>query len=94
MQTDLNQIQDNKPVLRLNVKVSPNPCQGNFKIEGDDLIRQCVVTVRNILGKPVFYVERPLQLPILVDITGSPAGVYFISAECDTGFYYGKIELM
>ncbi len=66
-----------------NVKVYPNPSEGIFNIEGQNIRK---VEVFNAFGQPVYAKETENE-NMLIDLTNHTAGIYLIRIVTDKGMF-------
>ncbi|OYT13286.1 MAG: hypothetical protein B6I19_05890 [Bacteroidetes bacterium 4572_114] len=65
----------------------PNPSKGVFNIEG--ISGTADITLFNTFGEKVL--NKEINLPGLIDLTGQPKGIYLIRIITDDGIYFDKL---
>lgn len=71
-------------------KVYPNPTSGRLTLESSRSIQNANISVLNVNGK-VLIDELSLGLNTEIDLSGFPAGIYFIQIIDDTGISTHKV---
>ena len=75
------------------LQVWPNPTTGGFRIKLPDNATGCEVEVFNILGQKIgAQILTPTQN--FIDLTGEPAGMYFVYLHTQTRVLTGKVSLV
>ena len=69
------------------LKIYPNPSNGIFNIHGNN--SNVKVKVFNVFGKVILNNET--MLPGKVDLSGQPAGMYFIRIVSERGTHFSKL---
>ena len=73
--------------ISANVRVYPNPSEGLFNIEGQNIRK---VEVFNALGQPVYTKKTENEL-MTIDLTGHAAGIYLIRIVTDSGIWSHQV---
>jgi hypothetical protein len=81
------------PSLENSLSVYPNPSNGKFQLSViNDQSSVSQVTVTNVLGEEIFQLRiSDHHLPVLVDISGQPAGIYFLKCNSEAGILSMKV---
>ncbi|MFH0865305.1 MAG: T9SS type A sorting domain-containing protein [Bacteroidota bacterium] len=62
-----------------NINISPNPSSGIFEINmGESETDQIDITIYNSIGATVLFNKTNNNKTVLLDLTGTPKGVYFL----------------
>ena len=70
-----------------NVKVYPNPSDGVFNIDGQNIRK---VEVFNVLGQPVYSKDMENGL-MMIDLTDHAAGIYLVRIVSDNGIWNHQV---
>ena len=74
-----------------NFKIYPNPSNGIFTINNEQLIINNL-TITNITGKIIYNSQfSTFNSQFSIDISNQPAGIYFINIKTETGIYTEKL---
>lgn len=74
------------------INIYPNPTNGKFTIEMNDLLKQVQhdVSIYNVIGEKVFQFE--INNPKFeIDISKQPAGVYLLKLQTEQGIVTKKL---
>ncbi len=78
--------------LTKQLNIYPNPGNGIFNVQCSMLNVQCSITIYNVLGEVVFQIPNTeYRLPITIDLSNQPGGIYFIRLQTDKEILTGKI---
>jgi PKD repeat protein len=74
------------------IKVFPNPSKGNIFVSlADASIYNSKIEVYNTIGTKVLEKQQENETQILLDLSHSPKGVYFVRIISDKGRFYKKV---
>lgn len=77
-----------------NIKIYPNPTNGNLKIEfGNEVNNEISVSVINLLGENVLQLENLSQKQIQLDLSGLVPGIYLIRIQAGNQLITRRIIL-
>lgn len=87
--TGINQVTGSLPG---SFRVYPNPTSGHFTLNLSGPPATGTIEIYNMLGAKVYAIANQLlQATNEIDISGQPAGVYFVTVQNGTNTYGGKV---
>ena len=77
----INSIQNNLKYNDNKIFIYPNPTNGIFNLETNEMMGNYIVTISDILGKEIYYRAFSNNASQQIDISDQPKGVYFILVQ-------------
>jgi len=78
----------------VNVKVYPNPSNGQFTIQTSITSGQSSIEIYNILGEKVYSQFSTFNSPLSINLSAQPSGVYLYRIVSETGELIGQGKLI
>ncbi len=79
--------------IKTQISIYPNPSTGTFYLNLEASAKPSSVTITDLTGKTILTVEAQehAPVPLQIDISNQPKGIFFIKIITETGFYIEKI---